>query len=208
MKIAIFGRGNVGGTLGRRWGEFGHEIVYGVRNPLDPVARSEVYQEGAQLVGFAEAAAGADVVLLAVPWAAVPEVLAQAGNLSGKVLLDAVNPLTPDLQGLVLGTTTSAAEEIARLAAGARVVKIFNTTGSGNMADPRYPGGGATMLVAGDDAGAKAVAADLARVLGFEPIDLGGLTEARRLEPLALIWIRLAYGCGLGPDFVLNVVRR
>src|SRR5205814_267144 len=134
--------------------------------------------------------------------------LAAAGDLKGKVLLDCTNPLTRDLSGLEVSGTTSGGEFVAAHAPGARVVKIFNTTGAGNMADPRYGGSGITMLYAGDDAQAKATAARLARDLGFEPIDLGPLTASRLLEPLALAWITLAFRGQLGPDFALTVVRR
>jgi predicted dinucleotide-binding enzyme len=97
---------------------------------------------------------------------------------------------------------------VAELQPGSRVVKIFNTTGANNMADPDYGGTAATMLYAGDDADAKSVAASLARDLGFDPVDLGPLASARLLEPLALTWIWLAHRQKLGRDFVLQVVRR
>lgn len=204
MRIAVIGMGNVGGALGRRWAEAGHEVVFGARDP----AGAKAPAAGGRVASVRDAAAAAEVVVLAVPWPAVRDALASAGDLAGKVLLDCTNPLTPDLSGLEVGTTTSAGEQVARLAPGAKVVKIFNTTGAGNMADPRYGGAGATMLYAGDDAGAKGAAARLARDLGFEPLDLGPLTAARLLEPFALVWITLALRRGLGPDFVLNVVKR
>jgi predicted dinucleotide-binding enzyme len=91
---------------------------------------------------------------------------------------------------------------------GARVVKIFNTNGARNMADPDYGGHKVTMLYAGDDEQANQVAASLAAELGFEPISLGPLKESRLLEPLALGWIVLARQRGLGRDFALGVVRR
>jgi predicted dinucleotide-binding enzyme len=153
-------------------------------------------------------AAGAEAVLLAVPWAAVPDALKSAGDLTGKVLLDCTNPVTPELTHLTLGFTTSAGEEVARLAPGARVVKVFNTNGARNMADPDYGGHRVTMLYAGDDDGANRVAATLAGQLGFEPIYLGPLRESRLLEPLAMAWIVLARHRGLGRDFALDVVRR
>jgi predicted dinucleotide-binding enzyme len=206
MKIAVIGMGSVGGTLGRRWAEAGHAVTYGVRNPGDPKAAAGA--RGDRLATVAAAAADAEVITLAVPWEAVKDALASAGDLAGKVVLDCTNPLAPDLSGLEVGHTTSGAEEVAKLAPGARVVKIFNTTGSNNMGDPDYGGTPATMLYAGDDAGAKSIAAALARDLGFDPIDLGPLAAARLLEPMALAWIWLALRQGLGRDFVLQVVRR
>lgn len=208
MKIAIIGFGNVGSALGRGWAAKGHQVTFGSRNPADPKAQAAAKAIGAGFASIAEAAAGADVVALTVPWGAVPEALASAGSLAGKVLLDATNPLTADLSGLSIGHTTSAGEEVARLAPGARVVKIFNTTGSANMERPDYGGTPVTMLYAGDDAAAKATAASLAKDLGFDAVDYGGLAGSRQLEAFALVWITLAYRGGLGPGFALNIVRR
>jgi predicted dinucleotide-binding enzyme len=208
MKIAVIGMGNVGGALGRRWAAGGHDVVFGVRNPDDPKDQREGKAAGGRIAGVRQAVAGADVVALTVPWGAVPDALASAGDLSGKVLLDCTNPVTPDLTALQLGTTTSAGEEVAKRAPGAKVVKIFNTTGAGNMADTNYGPTRPTMLYAGDDAVAKAVAARLASELGFDPVDLGPLSTARLLEPLALTWITLAIRRQLGKDFVLQIARR
>jgi predicted dinucleotide-binding enzyme len=207
MRIAVIGMGNVGGTLGRRWAEVNHQVTFCVRDPGNPQKRARAEAAGAA-VGPVREAAGAEAVLLAVPWAAVPDALKSAGDLTGKVLLDCTNPVTPELTHLTLGFTTSAGEEVARLAPGARVVKVFNTNGARNMADPDYGGHRVTMLYAGDDDGANRVAATLAGQLGFEPIYLGPLRESRLLEPLAMAWIVLARHRGLGRDFALDVVRR
>ena len=206
MHIAIIGMGNVGSTLGRRWRECGHQVAFGVRDPMKKKADAEKIQ--ATVTTIPGAAASAEAVLLAIPWTAAPEVLKAAGDLSGKVLLDCTNPVTPDLTHLTIGFTTSAGEEVARLAPGARVVKVFNTNGVGNMADPDYGTLKATMLYAGDHRDANQVAANLAEQIGMEPVYLGPLKEARLLEPLAMAWILLARHRGLGRDFALNIVRR
>jgi predicted dinucleotide-binding enzyme len=208
MKIAVIGMGNVGGVLGRRWAGAGHEVTFGVRDPAKAEAIAKARASGTALASVGGAAAGAEVVVLAVPWPAVPAAIAEAGDLAGKVLLDCTNPLAPDLSGLELGTTTSGGERMAELAKGARVVKIFNTTGAANMEDPHYGDARATMLYAGDDSDAKAIAARLAADLGFEPVDLGPLSASRLLEPIALAWITLAIRQKLGPGFVFNLVRR
>jgi hypothetical protein len=88
-----------------------------------------------------------------------------------------------------------------------RVVKVFNTTGANNMANPRYGDGGATMFYAGDDAGAKQIASTLAAALGFEPVDAGPLVRARELEHLAMLWISLAFG-GMGREIAFRLVKR
>jgi predicted dinucleotide-binding enzyme len=208
MKIAVIGMGKVGGVLGGRWAEAGHEVTFGVRDPGDQDKQGRARAAGASLASVWQAAADAGVVLLAVPWRAAPAALKEAGDLAGKVLLDCTNPLTPDFFGLVVGATDSAGEQVARLAPGAKVVKVFNTNGAANMANPDYGASKVTMLYAGDDEAAKRVAARLAADLGFEPIELGPLWASRLLEPLAVTWIVLSRRRGLGVDFALNVVRR
>jgi NADPH-dependent F420 reductase len=214
MKIAIIGAGNVGGTLGKRWARAGHEVAFGARDPADAKVAALVRESGpsARAASVPQAARDADVVVLTVPWDSAQEALASAGDLMGKVLIDATNPvaMTPDglRQGPVIGATTSAGEQVARWAAGARVVKAFNTTGWPNMADPRYGSQGLSMLLCGDDAEARKVTADLARQLGFEPVDVGPLRSARYLEAVAMLWIDMAVFQGFGTNFGFRVVKR
>jgi NADPH-dependent F420 reductase len=214
MKIAVIGAGNVGGTLGKRWAKARHEVAYGVRNPAAAKVVALVRESGpsARAMSVPDAVRQAAVVVLTVPWQNAQEAVSSAGDLSGRVLIDATNPvpLTPEglRQGLVIGHTTSAAEEIARWAVGARVVKAFNTTGFPNMADPQYGSRGLTMMLCGDDAEAKKVTADLARQLGFEPVDVGPLRSARYLEALAMLWIDMALLQGFGTNFGFQIVKR
>jgi NADPH-dependent F420 reductase len=214
MKLAIIGAGNVGGTLGKRWARSGHEIAFGARDPADAKVGALVRESGAtaRAASVPEAARQAAVVVLAVPWDNAREALAAAGDLRGRILIDATNPvpLTPEglRQGLIIGHTTSGAEEIARWTEGARVIKAFNTTGFPNMADPRYGSQGLTMMLCGDDAEAKKVTGDLARQLGFEPVDVGPLRSARYLEAVAMLWIDMAILQGFGTSFGFQVVRR
>jgi predicted dinucleotide-binding enzyme len=159
-----------------------------------------------------EAARDANVVLLSVPWDSAQAALAAAGDLRGRILIDATNPvpLTAEglRQGLVIGHTTSGGEQVARWAEGARVVKAFNTTGWQNMADPVYGSHGLSMLLCGDDAEARKVVAELARQLGFEPVDVGPLRSARYLEAVAMLWIDMAILQGFGTSFGFQVVKR
>src|SRR5262245_32720768 len=187
MKIGILGAGNVGGALGKKWALRGHEVCFGVRVPNSPDLLALVEQCGgkARVGSPQQAAEFGEVVVNALPWPAVQSVLPSV-NLRGKVLLDCTNPLIADLSGLALGTTTSGGEMAAQWAPGAKVVKIFNTTGSNNMENPVYQGKGITMFYCGDDASAKATAAQLARDIGFEPSDAGPLSNARLLEPYAM----------------------
>ena len=197
MKIAIIGAGKVGVALGRRWAGTGNEVVFGVRDPGN--ARTQT------------AAAGAEVIVLAVPWDAVAGAVAAAGDLSAKVLIDCTNPVGPGYT-LALTGALSAAELVAQWAPGARVVKAFNTLGTGMLGDladlnPRLPNPVAT-FVCGDDPAAKATASDLGRQLGFAVVDAGPLSAAALLEPTALLWINLADKQGLEPDFAFGLVRR
>ena len=152
-------------------------------------------------------AASAEVGVLAVPWSAVKDALSAAGSLQGKILVDATNPLTPNLE-LALGFSNSAGETVARLAPGARVVKAFNTTGAENMAKAREFASRPMMSVAGDDAEAKVIVIKLAEELGFEAIDAGALKAARLLEPLAMFWIKQAYAQKFGTNFAFTLTRR
>jgi predicted dinucleotide-binding enzyme len=210
MKIAIIGAGNVGGTLGKGWTKAGHEVVFGARNPSDPKLKELLAAGGARAkaAGVKDAAASAEVVALTVPWEAAQDAIKSAGNLAGKILLDCTNPLKPDLSGMTHGFSTSGGEQVATWAKGARVVKIFNTTGAPNMANPVYKEGPSVMLYCGDDSAAKKTAAQLASDLGFDPYDVGPLQEARLLEPFALIWIHLALLQKLGPNFAFRLMKR
>src|SRR5579863_7789016 len=176
MRIGILGAGNVGGALGESWARHGHEVFFGVRNPEAADVLALLKRCGAR--GRAEMPADAvrsgDVIVNALPWPATKAVL-ESLDLAGKVLLDCTNPLKPDLSGLEVGTTTSGGELVASWAPGAKVVKIFNTTGFANMANPVYDGKSITMTYCGDDAGAKRTAA-LVRII--DPTDAGPLSNA------------------------------
>ena len=138
------------------------------------------------------------------------EALKAAGPLQEKIFIDCTNPLQPDFSGLVLGHATSAAEEIAKMAPGAKVVKAFNSAfadiyhSDSRLFGSRMP----TMFYCGDDAVAKTTVARLIRETGFEPIDAGPLRSARYLEPLAMLMIQLGYGQGMGTNIGLNLIRR
>ncbi|HYF17900.1 MAG TPA: NAD(P)-binding domain-containing protein [Ramlibacter sp.] len=208
MKIAILGAGGVGTSLGRTWTGKGHEVRYGARNAQsDKVKAALAATPGAQAVSIAEAVKWAEAVVLATPWSGAQEAVTAGGDFGGKPLLDATNPLTPTF-GLALGHTDSGGEQVQRWAPTAKVVKIFNTTALENMANPVYPQGHAAMVYAGDDAGAKEAAKRLATDLGFEALDMGGLTGARYLEPAAMVWIHLALVQKLGRGIAFGLMRR
>src|SRR5713101_267614 len=199
MNIVIVGAGNVGRALGAGWLKARHTVALAVRDRGSANAAA-LKQQGFAIVAVKEAAAAADVIVLALPWAALASVVKGLGSLAGKIVIDATNPLAPDMS-LAVGHNDSAGETVARLAPGARVVKAFNTTGANNMADSGYSAGKLVMLVAGDDAQAKATTMSLAADLGFEAVDAGPLAMSRHLEPMAMVWIKLAIVQKLGRDF-------
>ena len=208
MSISIIGTGNVGMALGHALTRRGETVVFGVQNPAAYVGELAKLGPLASVRTNAEAIAASEVVILAIPYAAVAAVAQSVGDWGGKILVDATNPLAPDLSGLTVGTTTSGAEELAKLAKGARVVKAFNTTGAENMADTSYAGGTPFMPVCGDDAGARSKVIALAASIGFDAVDCGELAAARFLEPFAMTWIHMAIKLGMGRRFAFARLQR
>jgi predicted dinucleotide-binding enzyme len=205
MRIAIVGAGNVGQALGKGWRKAGHDVSYALRAATTNKVAA-LGADGARVVTMDKATEAADVVVLAVPWPAAQAALAALGPFDGRILVDATNPLTAKLE-LAVGVDDSAGETVARLAPDARVVKAFNTTGAENMASAREFAVKPMMPVAGDDAAAKDVVRTLAEELGFEGVDAGPLSMSRQLEPLALLWIKLAYAQGFGRNFAFALTR-
>jgi len=210
VKIAILGTGSVGSALGTRWSKAGHSVTFGSRRP-DSEKVLELLERcapGTNAVSAKEAIAGVDVVLLAVPWPAARQTLADLGDLGGRVLIDCSNPLTADFSGIELGHSTSAAEEIARWAPTARVVKAFNSASVRVMNDPTFGDYRATMFYCGDDPAAKDMVKQLIAALDFDPVDAGPLASARYLEPLAMLYIHLAFKQGWGSNCAFKMLKR
>lgn len=208
MKIGIIGSGNVGGALGSRWAKAGHEVVFGTRDPHSLNIKQLATRAGAKTASLADTAGAGEVLLLATPWAATQEIIGGLGDLNGKILIDATNPLLPDLSGLAIGTTMSGGEQVANWAPGAKVVKAFNTVGASIMADPTFDGHKPVLFYCGDDGPAKQSVKKLINELNFEAVDAGPLSQARLLEPFALLWISMAIAQGLGTNFAFELLRR
>lgn len=208
MKLAVIGTGTVGGTLGRRFAAAGHSVTFGARNPSAKVKGGA--PNGSRVTTVEEAGRSADVIVLTVPWSAVPDAVKALGDVHGKIIVDVTNPLSVGSNGLALdvgGNGESGAERIAEMIPTARVVKAFNQTGAENMADPLYAGERTVMFYAGDDPAAKAIVRDLIAAVGFEAIDAGPLSRSRELEHLAVLWISLAIG-GMGRRIAFTLARR
>lgn len=191
--IAIIGTGSVGEALGTGWAD-GHDIVYGSRAPDDAETDGLADQLPGVLTSQADAAARADVVVLAVPGSVVVEVTESLStSLAGKPVIDCTNEYPHRT------TDTSIAERVAAAAPDSAVAKAFNTIGANRLTDPTFAAGTASMFVCGDT-DAVGVAADLARELGFDAVETGDLSAAIYLEELARFWIHLSrsYGRDMG----------
>lgn len=208
MRIAIIGAGNVGGTLGAGWTRAGHEVTYGVREAAGPKAAEARATLGAdaRLASPADAAQRAEAIVLCVPAAAAEAAVRSLGDVTGKLLIDATNPVGPGFTHALAGG--SVADRVAAAAPGARVVKAFNTIGFNIMANPAFEAGPASLFMAGDDADAKRAVASLGEALGFEPVDCGPLGQARLLEHLALLWISMAMAHGHGRGIAFRLMHR
>lgn len=206
--ISILGTGRMATTLARCWLDKGNQVTLGSRNPDQVRGKLGALGEQVKVLDFASACAGAEVVVLAIPWAAAGEVIAAAGDLAGKIIIDTTNPWSPESDALTVPGETSGAEEIARLARGAHVVKALNGIFWKNLRDPTFSGLPASMFYCGDDDSSKSTVAQLALQMNFDPIDCGPLPRARILESIGLLWARLAFEQGMGTDIAITLVRR
>lgn len=199
LRVAVIGAGNVGSQLARGLSRAGHHVSLGVRQPekVEGLTAASI-----TVTDVATAAADADVIVLAVPVAALADAVAALGSLEGKVLVDATNAVgvpVPD------GHDTVGAY-VASLAPEASVVKAFNTIGAEHMADGAVGGTPAFLPIAGANDGRPTVVA-LARSIGFDVADLGGPDCVRMVEDAARLWIHLAFRCGWGRTFGFGVLR-
>jgi hypothetical protein len=184
-------------------------VIFGVRQLGDPGLARLLAGAGATEALPAAAAAQADVVVLALPWAVAEGAVKALGELEGKVVIDCMNPLTmtDGALGLERGFSTSGAETVQSWLPGAHVVKTLNQVGAEIMANPSMLAAIPVMFLAGDDMTAKAKAAALVTDAGFEVLDAGPLRQARLLEPLAMLWINQAIVRGEGRKWALGVLR-
>jgi 8-hydroxy-5-deazaflavin:NADPH oxidoreductase len=211
MRIGILGSGLMGGKLGTLFTRAGHDVVFSYareRSKLEALAREA--GGGARAGTSREAAQDADVLLLAVHWSRVDDVLTQTGDISGKILMSCSLPMNADDTGLVVAHTSSGAEELAKRARGARVVSAFGTVPSevlfavfeGRNGERRP-----SLVYSGDDEVAKATVATLIRDVGFGPVDAGPLAIARYTEPFTLLMAQLAYESDEGPSVAYRFER-
>ena len=211
MRIGILGSGLMGGKLGTLFARAGHDVVFSYsreRSKLEGLAREAGH--GARAGTPGEAAREAELLLLAVHWSRVDDVLAQAGDISGRILVTCSLPMNADDTGLVVGHTSSGAEELAKKARGARVVSAFGTVPSEvffAVYEARDGERRPSLVYSGDDEEAKAEVATLIRDIGFDPVDAGPLAIARYSEPFTLLMGRLAYEGDDGPALAYRIER-
>jgi 8-hydroxy-5-deazaflavin:NADPH oxidoreductase len=211
MRIGILGSGLMGGKLGTLFTRAGHDVVFSYsreRSKLEGLARDA---GGSARAGTPrEAAQHAEVLLLAVHWSRVDDVLAQAGDISRKILVTCSLPMNADDTGLVVAHTSSGAEELAKKATDARVVSAFGTVPSEVLFavfEARNGERRPSLVYSGDDDLAKATVAPLIRDLGFDPVDAGPLDVARYSEPFTLLMAKLAYEGDDGPALAYRFER-
>jgi 8-hydroxy-5-deazaflavin:NADPH oxidoreductase len=210
MKISIIGTGNVGSALARGLKKSSHTVVLGARDIANRATQDLAADVGAELASPAEAAKSAEVVVLALPWNVAEAAIKALGDLSGKIVIDCMNPLgmIGGVLELTLGHTTSGGEIVASWLPGARVVKTLNQVGAEIMANnasmPHRP----VMFMASDDTQAKAIVATVLTDLGFEPLDAGDIRKSRLLEPFGMVWINQALLRGKGRTWAFAAVAR
>jgi predicted dinucleotide-binding enzyme len=211
MRIGILGSGLMGGKLGTLFARAGHDVVFSYSR--SKVTLSRLAQEAgpnAQAGAPREATQDADAVLLAVHWSRVDDVLEQAGDLSGKVVVTCTLPMNADNSGLALAHSSSGAEALAARLPEAEIVAAFQTVPSEVFfgvfearAKPVRP----SLVYCGDRPRAKQIAVGLIRDVGFDPVDAGPLRIARYLEPFALLMGQLAYEGRDGPELAYRFER-
>ncbi|MBL8314599.1 MAG: NADPH-dependent F420 reductase [Rubrivivax sp.] len=211
MNITFIGYGNVGAPLADHLQKLGHRVTLAARDASSEAVRKAQARNGAlEAVPPEQAVRDAGVVFLATPYGVNTQVVPPlADALAGKLLIDCTNPVGPGLSH-GLGSGQSGSQALQALAPAARVVKAFTIYGFENFENNAYPGYGVkpAMLFCGNDAAAKAIAADLIGQLGWEPLDVGGLEQALHLEHMTLLWVRMVRMQGHSPNLVWAALKR
>ncbi len=211
MRVGILGSGLMGGKLGTLFARAGHEVVFSYARTEQKLKRLARAAKGKAQAGTPrEAVQQADAVLLAVHWSRTRDVLKQTGDLSGKVIVTCSLPMNADNTALVVAHTSSGAEELAKLIPKGRIVSAFNTVPSEvlfGVYEAKRKASRPSLVYCGDDTSAKAVAVELIRDVGFDPVDAGLLQIARYTEPFALLVAQLAYEGEGGPALAYRFER-
>jgi 8-hydroxy-5-deazaflavin:NADPH oxidoreductase len=205
MKISIIGYGNMGSSLAEALVRAGHQVTLTGRSLEKATAVAE--KTGSRALPASEASKDAEVIIATTPYDSQVASLRSLGDLRGKVVIDISNPLKPDMSGLQIGHSTSAAEEVAKQLPGVKIIKAFNTVFAQVLQDgPQFKNGKAQVFFAGDEDSAKTKVKSLIESLGFEATDAGPLANSRYLEPMGMLNIWLGYmakkGTGIAPAWI------
>lgn len=196
MNIAVIGTGRVGSAIGPVIAAAGYNVVYGVRDPDDP---KHAMDDGIARWSTVDAASWSDIIILAISWDAVDGVLAAMGPITGKVLVDPINPYDFRNNLAPLIAPHQSAAQLLQDKTDGIVVKALNQVGSAVMAGAAEWRIRPLQFVAADDAHAKAIVTTLLSAIGFDVRDAGGLDYARELEGMARLWIAQAFAHGMAP---------
>lgn len=211
MRVGILGSGLMGGKLGTIFARAGHEVVFSYARSNGKLKRLAREAQGNARAGTpGEAAKETDALLLAVHWSRINDVLKQAGDLSGKVIVTCSLPMDAGNTKLIVANSSSGAEELARKVSQARVVSAFNTVPSEvlfGVFEARRKKNRPSLVYCGDDQSARNVAVELIHDVGFDPVDGGPLRIARFTEPFALLIAQLAYEGEGGPELAYRFER-
>jgi hypothetical protein len=211
MRIGILGSGLMGAKLGTIFTRAGHDVVFSYARSEQKLKRlARAAGSKARAGTPREAARDADAVLLAVHWLRFGDVLKQAGDLSGKVVVTCSMPMNKDNSKLVVAHTSSGAEQLAKRIPKARVVSAFGTVPSEvffSVYERRRRATRPSLVYCGDDRNSKKVAAELIRDVGFDPVDAGPLRMARYTEPFTMLIAQLAYEVQGGPELAYRFER-
>jgi hypothetical protein len=211
MRVGILGSGLMGGKLGTLFVRAGHEVVFSYARSEQKLKRLSREAKGTARAGTpGEAARESGVLLLAVHWSRVDDVLKQVGDLAGKVIVSCSLPMNAANTELVIAHTSSGAEALAKKVPESRVVSAFNTVPSEVLVGvfgARRKAARPSLVYCGDESRSKGIAADLIRDVGFDPVDAGPLRIARYTEPFALLVAQLAYEGKGGPDLAYRFER-
>ncbi len=209
MHIGIVGTGSMASALAQKLSQAGHTIMIGSRDAGRAKSLADMMGSTVQGGSIAQAADFGQAIILAVTWLGVDNALEEMGDLDGRVLIDITNPLDPDSYDLIPGMKTSAAEYIAQKSKHAQVVKAFNTVFAENLLQGSdFDGVKANVFYCTDEKAAKDVAVELIEDLGFEPVNCGELRNARYLEPMGAMIIKLGYPMGHGTEIAFRLLER
>ncbi len=194
MKIGVLGSGDVAKALAGGFLKHGHDVTMGTRTPAK-LTEWAAQNPKVRVGSFAEAAAFAQLIVLAVKGKVAAEALrsASAKNLTGKTVIDATNPIedAPPVNGVLKYFTSldeSQMEKLQREFTSANFVKAFNSVGSALMVNPQFKGGKPTMFICGNSETAKKSVSGILDQFGWEVADMGKAEAARAIEPLCMLW--------------------